>query len=689
MTKLRVEYRNNEIIVLDNQRSLSSRSGNAADFDIFKEWIDSYNHAVKQYNNREQLLNIGRAIFAWLDGDQGWLGEYLENPECPFVIEFQIPVRSSETQKAFIEAPWELLANETGHLAKNPDLKFCPIRRIGDESENKREVSKYKLNTVFMAASPRHVKPVLAYEQEESSILSLYSEKSINIDLFVEESGNLSQLTDLINTVKPVDIAHLSCHGNIYSNFEKSEPFLCLETITGELDRVTADEFEQKYSQNRPALIFLSACKTSEAYPNKESSEKKEYGTFTQTIIRRGFPATLGWSGSVSDLEATRFAGEFYRNLSQAATVEDAVAKARYSLFIPPKESSEPYESKDWHLARLYLGAMGGGILSKGHDERFDREKDAGVKEFLGKKEKGLEVAGRKEFVGRRRQIQDILKEFSDNNYAGVLIFGLGHQGKSSLAARVANRLHAHDTVLVYGKKGEERMYSAYHVLSECKTVSNLETGKRVDEFLLEVTQNESYLKASLKELLEGPFSGKDKEHKAILMVIDDLEKILAAPNDSLDIYSVKPEYRTTLISIITAFKEAHTKSRLIITGRYNFNLVDQNNLDIAGMLMKLPLAFMNDTEAEKQYIAKYGGVKKEKDKITLEPARVVEVCKGNPGLQDIIVQPFYQRSGILSQSSSGNGELSEGRRSARRTEGARFSEGPGNRSYFKSFDRR
>ncbi len=614
MSKLKVTYSSKEIVVLDNITRLAACSGCDADFDKFKEWIDSYNHAVKQSDNRELLLKIGRDIFSWLNRGQDWLVEYLKNPESPFVIEFRIPVRSSEVQKAFIEAPWELLADETGHLAKDPDLKFCPIRRIGNESDKKREPSKYKLNTVFMAASPRHVKPVLAYEQEESSILSLYSEKSINMDLFVEESGNLSQLAELINEVKPVDVVHLSCHGNIdYSSTEKSEPYLCLETITGELDKVTGDLFEQKYSQNRPALIFLSACKTSEAYTNKESSEKKEYGTFTQTIIKRGFPAVLGWSGSVSDFEATRFAGEFYRNLSQAATVKDAAAKARYSLFIPPKESIEPYESKGWHLARLYLGATGGGILSEGNDERFDRGKDAGLKEFLGKKEKGLEVAGRKEFVGRRRQIQYILKEFNDNNYAGVLIHGLGNQGKSSLAARVANRLHTHETVLIYGKKGDERMYSAYHVLNECKTVSNLKTEKRIDELLQEVTQNELYLKASLKELLEGPFSGKDKEHRAMLMVIDDLEKILYAPKSTSNLYGVKTEYQTTLISIITAFKEAHTKSRLIITSRYNFDLVDKENKDIAGMLIKLPLGSMNDTDAEKQYFAKYGTIEKEK----------------------------------------------------------------------------
>ncbi len=331
------------------------------------------------------------------------------------------------------------------------------VKRKEERGKRKeeREPSRYILNTVFMAASPGDVKPELAYEQEENAILNLHSDKKINMDLFVEESGNLELLTALINEIKPVDVAHVSCHGNIYydRDSDKSKPYLCLENLTGDSNQVTPEVFIQTLSQNRPKLLFLSACKTSEIYANKESSENEEYNTFTQTIIKRGFPAVLGWSGSVGDSEATRFAAELYRNLSLSATLENAVAKARCSLFVPPGEMTGQYESRDWHLARLYLGPDGGGVISGGRDKRFDLDKDAGVKEFLGKKEKELAVASRREFVGRRRQIQDILKEFTEKKHAGVLIHGLGNQGKSSLAARVANRMHNLETVLVYGKE--------------------------------------------------------------------------------------------------------------------------------------------------------------------------------------------------------------------------------------------
>ena len=80
--------------------------------------------------------------------------------------------------------------------------------------------------------------------------------------------------------------------------------------------------------------------------------------------------------------------------------------------------------------------------------------------------------------------------------------------------------------MLIYGKKDEKRRYSAWHILNEFKSVSGIETEKLIDELLQGVTENEIYFKASLKELLEGPFSGNDKERKPVLLVIDDLEKI-------------------------------------------------------------------------------------------------------------------------------------------------------------------
>ncbi|MCL6588903.1 MAG: CHAT domain-containing protein [Firmicutes bacterium] len=646
MNPIVVQFENNELAVLDQGDRLFSRRVGAEAAGMFQKWIDSYNHAIRQDKNEAQLFKIGRALYGFLDNSQGWLTRRLRNSIGPFLIEFQIPVQASPAENAFLEVPWELLAGPAGHLAKDQNLKFSPVRRIGAKGKKERPPSPYKLLTVFMAAAPRKVEPELAYEREESLILNLHAEKAARMDLFVEESGNLAQLIQMVADLKPVDVVHISCHGNIEYRDPKTGPYLCLETVTGELDTVTADEFERKYSQNRPALLFLSACQTAAAYAPQSASGQAESGAagtgaFAPIIVKRGFPAVIGWSGSVSDYEAARFAGEFYRNLSLSATLEDAVAMARFSLFTPPEGGKKPPESRDWHLARLYLGAQGGGILTGGNQERFLRKVDAGEKEFLGKKEKGLEVASRKEFVGRRRELQAILREFQEPAKAGVLIHGPGHLGKSSLAARVANRLHTHQLVLIYGKKGDERMYTAYHALNEFKSIADFAATKKIDDLLREIAANENYFAAALKELLEGPFSGKDPAHPPVLVIIDDLEKVLAPPQ-SATLYQVQRPYQEALKGIISAFHSAQTKSRLLITSRYDFELFDDGGRDIAGMLRKIPLSSMKDADARKQYLAKYGAMEKGAGEIALESARVVDACQGNPGLQNLMFNLFH-----------------------------------------------
>ncbi len=102
MKNLRIEYNKDEVIVSRGDERINSHSTDVEDLDKFKEWINSYIHALKQYDNKELLLNIGKEMFTWLSGKQNWLKKCLENPATPFFIEFQIPHNASKIQNAFI-----------------------------------------------------------------------------------------------------------------------------------------------------------------------------------------------------------------------------------------------------------------------------------------------------------------------------------------------------------------------------------------------------------------------------------------------------------------------------------------------------------------------------------------------------------------------------------------------------------
>ena len=92
----------------------------------------------------------------------------------------------------FLQAPWELLADDKGFLAQDAALRFSPFRRLGTPQAAP-ELSEYRFGLVFMAGAPRG-SDELDYDGEEISILEAAG--SQGIDLIVEESGNPELLAE-------------------------------------------------------------------------------------------------------------------------------------------------------------------------------------------------------------------------------------------------------------------------------------------------------------------------------------------------------------------------------------------------------------------------------------------------------------------------------------------------------------
>ena len=84
-------------------------------------------------------------------------------------------------------------------------------------------------------------------------------------------------------------------------------------------------------------------------------------------------------------------------------------------------------------------GPSGGGPLVAGHRKRSLVSATRGTKTFLDRKQK-VPVATAEMFVGRRPELQQALRALRSGERAGVLLHGQGRLGKSSLAARIADR---------------------------------------------------------------------------------------------------------------------------------------------------------------------------------------------------------------------------------------------------------
>jgi tetratricopeptide (TPR) repeat protein len=531
-------------------------------------------------------------------------------------VEFGAPPHPSPAERAFVEAPWELLAwpegsGGSGFLAADAIRRFCPYRRLGAEAAPPAP-GDHRLGIAFMAASPRGGVE-LDFEGEENAIIA--ATRRIGVDLEVEDSGNLDLLAERLAELEPMQVVHLSCHGT-----NRPEPRLLLEDEAGDEVKVAAADLAEALQTGLPGVLFLSACLTA-------AGTVGEADPLVGAMVRAGLPAVLGWDGSVRDGEATRFAAVLYGELQRRAALAAAVATARRQLLAG---DADHRPARDWHLARLWLGPAGGGPLVSGRNrKRRAIAEEHGFKAFLDKRQSRSPVASREAFVGRRHELQRCLATLRGQERAGVLVHGMGRLGKSSLAARLASRMAGHETAVLY------EGYRPQDLLAALRATSR-ETAAVIDQRAPGLQPTAESLELLLREVLEGPASGNEAG-RPVLLVVDDLEQILDDPLPG-GLHRVKPERQALMIAVLRAFDPARTESRLVVTSRYRFTLPDRG-ADLASRLGDEQLGPMHEAGARKQALRREGGSDLAATAGTAELVnRAVEVARGHPGLQDLLL---------------------------------------------------
>ena len=340
-------------------------------------------------------------------------------------------------------------------------------------------------------------------------------------------------------------------------------------------------------------------------------------------LVEAGVPAVIGWDGSVDDRAATLFAERLYRGLADRAEVAVAVGDARRVLV----DSQDPAVRADWHLARLWLGPGGGGPLVAGNRKRSLITATHGTKTFLGRKQQ-VPVATAEMFVGRRPELQQALRALRSGQRAGVLLHGQGRLGKSSLAARIADRCPDLAVAVVFGDYGAPAILDA--VAGAVR--ANPAARDLIESRLPQVRQRPEAIEAVLVDLLAGPCAqAGEAGQRPLLLIIDDLEQILVA--DPAGPHRVTPEHARVLAAVLRAFHPAETDSRLLVTSRFTFTLDGlQTRLETVPLRPLSPVAQHKLQRRQQaltpaERLAERSGL----------AARALAVSRGNPGLQDLI----------------------------------------------------
>ena len=514
-----------------------------ADRTVLAELGRAWDEAAGPVRYDARLPEIGNRLYRWLDGDQGW-GALLQERAADELIELCAP----PSEPAFLDAPWEILRDpsrppsggkplqDAAFLVRG--LRCWPVRRVQTGKRARpRPPSPHALSLLFMAASPEG-QTRLAFEAEEAAITRAV--QGIELDCLVEESGELYQLALRLARLQPVDVLHLSCHGQAGAS-----PVLLLEDEAGAPAPCTVDQLLAELSAHARGLglCLLSACQTATGSP---------VGPMARSLVERGVPAVLGWAANVHDAEASSIAAHLYGHLARGLSPAVALREGLSAWLL------QRPDSQDWHLARLYLGPASAEapLADINGDRRFGRVLNR--VRFFGEN-RDVPVAHPDRFIGRRSVLKRCLRVLRGADHLGVLLHGPGQQGKSSLAARLADRLcvdaKPYRLVVCHGAA----QLDARNILEQVERAIQDEPWRLKWQPAWEQDAAAALLPA-LREVVVA--------HR-LLLVLDDLEQVLLCERDPV---IPTPAFSPVLTDVLRAF-DGEGASRLILTSRFDFQL--------------------------------------------------------------------------------------------------------------------
>jgi len=250
-----------------------------------------------------------------------------------------------------------------------------------------------------------------------------------------------------------------------------------------------------------------------------------------------------------------------------------------------------------------------------------------GTKTFLDRKNQ-VPVAAAQMFVGRRHELQRALWVLRNGERAGVLLHGQGRLGKSSLAARIADRMTGHALGVVFGD------YSALGILDAVHAAvrANRAARELIESRIADVRQRPDAIEEVLIDLLTGPCAQADAgNQRPLLLIVDDLEQVLVA--NPAGPHRVTPAQAPVLAAVLRAFDPAYTDSRLLVTSRFTFTLDG-----LESRLADVQLPPLTEVSQRKLQRRQQSVTPAERQTERSELAgRAVAVSRGNPGLQDLI----------------------------------------------------
>ncbi len=474
------------------------------------------------------LVEIGRELFAWLDGVDGWLRGWVAEDDPAPVLRLDLHAAGA----GFGKAPWELLHDGVSFLAS----RGMVVARVVSSRKSPLVRANRYLEILFVAMAPEDGGPSLSYEAEEVAILQAAATQPVG--LLVEETGSLSGVRDAVLSLpdaRRLDVLHFTGHGAM----EDGTPYLVAESEFGEADWVSADRLGKALEGVWPRIVFLSTC---------HSAERGTAPALGEEMVRLGAELSVGFAHPVYDRTGITAATAFYGELAAGRGPEQAARRAMGRML----EEGCP----DWHLLRVFAEAGYGGplVTTLRTPGRVAYRRPAAEMEYLDADQR-MRIAG-SAFVGRRQAMQRCWRVMQvASELRAIYLWGMGGLGKSSLAGRLVRRAQERNPklrqVVVFGAFGEAGLRSrlADRYADRPRVLAALNDG------------------LALAGQLRNFFQVVEEAGEPAVIVLDDFEQNMPGHRDG-DL-RVEPGAYRLLLDLLEAVRVDGNWSRVIVTCRY------------------------------------------------------------------------------------------------------------------------
>ena len=442
----------------------------------------------------------------------------------------RICLRFAEDAQDIAAMPWEFLNDGDGFLVVRRETLISRLPPGIKKTRSSPLTSILRMLVIVSSPNDPEVAPLnTEFEQEVilEAVDKLYRDHRMDVD-FTEDASFETIQSYLTET--DYHIVHFTGHGA----YKNGKGYLLLEKEDGGARAVDSGTIVEILSGQGVRLVVLSACQSG------KKSSKEAYADIASNLAKAKIPAVLAMQYPILDKSATKLASVFYQALTSGKPVDLALTEARTGM-----KNAEKSNGIDFATPILYLQdpeCVALGEIVPDAPELFNKPLMLGDVQMM-----------KKGFIGRRKELRSLQKDFKSDVKRAAIIYGFGGIGKTVLATRLALKMNRHFEG-VFGMRCNTATRPE-DILNELNAFLNLAGISQLNEILYQPLPLKVKT-AALVNILN---------QRRYLIILDNFEDCLDETRSKI----ANPELGEFIRHLLN---NTITNTKIIITTRYNFD---------------------------------------------------------------------------------------------------------------------